>query len=70
MAPCPWHRLMPTGGVDVTEESISSWIRAGAVAVGMGSKLITTQALKDKNYNSIAEKAAQCIDWVKQSRVK
>ncbi|MBI9049175.1 MAG: bifunctional 4-hydroxy-2-oxoglutarate aldolase/2-dehydro-3-deoxy-phosphogluconate aldolase [Anaerolineaceae bacterium] len=70
MAPCPWHRLMPTGGVDATEESISSWIKAGAVAVGMGSKLITAQALKEKNYDSIAAKAAQCIDWVKKARIK
>ena len=23
MAPCPWHRLMPTGGVDATEASVS-----------------------------------------------
>ena len=30
MAPCPWHRLMPTGGVDATEASISEWIKAGA----------------------------------------
>ena len=39
MAPCPWHRLMPTGGVDATEASVSEWIKAGAAAVGMGSKL-------------------------------
>ena len=38
MAPCPWHRLMPTGGVDATEASVSEWIKAGAAAVGMGSK--------------------------------
>jgi 2-dehydro-3-deoxyphosphogluconate aldolase / (4S)-4-hydroxy-2-oxoglutarate aldolase len=30
MAPCPWHRLMPTGSVDATESSVTEWIKAGA----------------------------------------
>ena len=47
MAPCPWHRLMATGGVDATEASISEWIKAGAAAVGLGSKLISRQAVKE-----------------------
>jgi 2-dehydro-3-deoxyphosphogluconate aldolase/(4S)-4-hydroxy-2-oxoglutarate aldolase len=68
MAPCPWHRLMPTGGVDATEASLSEWIKAGAAAVGMGSKLITTQAVKDKDYDGIAKKASACIGWIKDAR--
>lgn len=35
----PAMRFMPTGGVDPTEESISSWFDAGVSAVGLGSKL-------------------------------
>lgn len=68
MAPCPWHRLIPTGGVDATEASIGAWIKAGAAAVGMGSKLITAQAVKDKDYDGIAEKVANCIGWIKETR--
>ena len=68
MAPCPWHRLMPTGGVDSTEASISAWIKAGAAAVGLGSKLISSQAVKDKDYAGIASKTAQCIAWVRSAR--
>ena len=70
MAPCPWHRLMPTGGVDATEASVSEWIKAGAAAVGMGSKLITAQAIKEKDYDGIAKKASECIGWIKKARVK
>jgi 2-dehydro-3-deoxyphosphogluconate aldolase/(4S)-4-hydroxy-2-oxoglutarate aldolase len=70
MAPCPWHRLMPTGGVDATEASIGEWIRVGAAGVGMGSKLITAQAVKDQDYDGIANKVSQCIDWVKNARTK
>ena len=68
MAPCPWHRLMPTGGVDATEANITEWIRAGAAAVGMGSKLVSKQAVKDKDYNSIAKKVSDCIGWIRKAR--
>ncbi|MFH1523762.1 MAG: bifunctional 4-hydroxy-2-oxoglutarate aldolase/2-dehydro-3-deoxy-phosphogluconate aldolase [Chloroflexota bacterium] len=68
MAPCPWHRLLPTGGVDATEASIGEWIKAGAAAVGLGSKLISAQAVKDKDYDDVAAKTTQCIAWVKAAR--
>jgi len=70
MAPCPWHRLMPTGGADSTEASVSEWIKAGAAAVGMGSKLITKQAISDKDYDGIAKKASDCVGWIKKARAK
>ena len=69
MAPCPWHRLLPTGGVDATEASIGEWIKAGAAAVGLGSKLVSAQAVKNKDYDGIAALTAQCIKWVKTCQV-
>jgi 2-dehydro-3-deoxyphosphogluconate aldolase/(4S)-4-hydroxy-2-oxoglutarate aldolase len=68
MAPCPWHRLMPTGGVDATEASIGEWIKAGAAAVGLGSKLITARAVRDREYAGIEKKASDCIEWIKTAR--
>lgn len=68
MAPCPWHRLLPTGGVDATEASIAEWIKAGAAAVGLGSKLISGQAVKAKDYDGITAKTAQCVGWVQSAR--
>lgn len=35
----PHIKFMPTGGVDVTKESIDSWLAAGVTALGFGSKL-------------------------------
>jgi len=68
MAPCPWHRSLPTGGVDATESSIHEWIKAGAAAVGLGSKLISNQAVKDKDYDGITAKTVQCVGWVQSAR--
>ena len=68
LAPCPWHRLLPTGGVDATEASITEWIKAGAAAVGLGSKLVTAEAIKARDFDGIAAKVAQCIDWIQKAR--
>jgi 2-dehydro-3-deoxyphosphogluconate aldolase/(4S)-4-hydroxy-2-oxoglutarate aldolase len=68
MAPCPWHRLMPTGGVDATQSSISEWIKAGAAALGLGSKLISAQSVKEKDYTGVAAKTAQCLSWIQSAR--
>jgi 2-dehydro-3-deoxyphosphogluconate aldolase/(4S)-4-hydroxy-2-oxoglutarate aldolase len=56
--------------VDATEASVSDWIKAGAAAVGMGSKLVSAQAVKDKDFDGIAKKTSECIGWIKQARAK
>ena len=45
MGPMPWTRIMPTGGVEPTEESLRKWFGAGIVACGIGSNLITKELL-------------------------
>jgi len=43
--------FLVTGGVDATEQSIMSWLKAGAAGVGLGSKLITKTVLANKEYD-------------------
>lgn len=38
--PCPWLRLMPSGGVTADEANLRAWFEAGAHCVGMGSHLV------------------------------
>ena len=68
LAPCPWTSIMPTGGVDATEESISSWFDAGVVCVGLGSKLITKQLVADGDFEGIAKKVTQVRRWIDEVR--
>lgn len=42
LGPSPWSRLMVTGGLKPTAESLRPWLDAGAVAVGMGEALLGT----------------------------
>jgi 2-dehydro-3-deoxyphosphogluconate aldolase/(4S)-4-hydroxy-2-oxoglutarate aldolase len=68
LGPCPWSRLMPSGGVDATKESISSWIKAGAVAVNMGSNLIVKDFVKAGDFEAIKKRVESCIQWVREAR--
>jgi 2-dehydro-3-deoxyphosphogluconate aldolase/(4S)-4-hydroxy-2-oxoglutarate aldolase len=63
--PMPWTRIMPTGGVDATEESIRAWFEAGAACVGIGSKLITKELVAAGDFEGISNKVAQVLAWIK-----
>ena len=60
--------FMPTGGVEVDRENIAGWFKAGVCAVGMGSKLITKQAMENRDYEKITELTRQAIDIIKGVR--
>jgi len=62
--PIPYAVMMPTGGV--TLENTGEWIKAGAVAVGVGGNL--TAGAKKGDYNSITQLAKQFIDEIKKAR--
>lgn len=65
--PMPHIPLMPTGGVDV--HNTGDYIRAGAVAVGVGSTLVNTKnTLTEEYLNNMKEKAAQFTKEVRKVR--
>jgi 2-dehydro-3-deoxyphosphogluconate aldolase/(4S)-4-hydroxy-2-oxoglutarate aldolase len=63
-APQPWTKIMPTGGVDTSHENLKSWFDAGATCVGMGSKLITEEIIKNQNYTLLKEKVREVINTI------
>lgn len=63
--PIPYAPLMPTGGVNV--ENAADWIRAGAVAIGVGGDL-TKEGLAKGDYSLIAKKAEAYIKAVREAR--
>jgi 2-dehydro-3-deoxyphosphogluconate aldolase/(4S)-4-hydroxy-2-oxoglutarate aldolase len=68
LGPCPWAKLMPTGGIDVTRESISAWIRAGAAALGIGSKLISKEVVNSGNSEVLTKNVEKCLWWIEEAR--
>ncbi len=63
--PIPYAPLMPTGGVNV--ENAADWIRAGAVAIGVGGDL-TKEGLAKGDYSLITKKAEAYIKAVREAR--
>ena len=57
-----------TGGVDTSEESISSWFKAGVCAVGLGSKLITKEILNNKDYKLITSSAKDILNIISKEK--
>ncbi len=55
LAPMPHLKLMPTGGVSLT--NAGDWLKAGACAVGIGSALLDDKAIKEENYLKLTENA-------------
>lgn len=60
--------FMPTGGVELTKESIGGWFKAGVCAVGMGSQLISASVMEGKKYAELTEATKQAIAIVNASR--
>ena len=65
-APLPQVKLMPTGGV--TLDNAGDWIRAGAVAVGVGSALLDGKAIDSGRFDIIAANARRVVASVAAAR--
>lgn len=55
LAPMPFLRLMPTGGV--TPENVAQWFAAGVVAVGLGSALVDAKLVEAGDFATITQRA-------------
>ncbi len=66
--PCAWAELMPTGGVSPTQENLRTWFEAGAVCVGMGSKLISKPLVEQKDYATLQQNVRTTVDLIQAIR--
>lgn len=63
-APMPWSKLMITGGVEPSQENLTSWMKAGAYCVGMGSKLFPKEQIEQKNWKYISDKCREALSYI------
>jgi 2-dehydro-3-deoxyphosphogluconate aldolase/(4S)-4-hydroxy-2-oxoglutarate aldolase len=64
--PLPQVELLPTKGVDF--KTAPMFIKAGAIAVGTGSALVSKALMANKDYVTIAENAVQFIRIIRDAR--
>ena len=67
-APLPHLKLMPTGGVSLT--NAGDWLRHGAVAVGVGSALLDKKAIAEGDYARLTENARTLVQSIAEARAE
>jgi 2-dehydro-3-deoxyphosphogluconate aldolase / (4S)-4-hydroxy-2-oxoglutarate aldolase len=67
-APCPWIRIMPTGGVEGTEENLKAWFKAGARCVGIGSQLFKKDWIASGDYTQITNETNRILTIIQKIR--
>ncbi|MBK8019972.1 MAG: bifunctional 4-hydroxy-2-oxoglutarate aldolase/2-dehydro-3-deoxy-phosphogluconate aldolase [Chloroflexi bacterium] len=68
LAPRPWSRLMPTGGVTPEEDNLRTWFEAGVACVGMGSRLIRSDWIGAGNYEAMAALTRTTLEAIARIR--
>jgi 2-dehydro-3-deoxyphosphogluconate aldolase/(4S)-4-hydroxy-2-oxoglutarate aldolase len=66
--PLPQLKLMPTGGVSL--DNAGDWIRAGAVAIGVGTALVDAKLVAAGDFAALTERAARFVEAVRAARGK
>jgi 2-dehydro-3-deoxyphosphogluconate aldolase/(4S)-4-hydroxy-2-oxoglutarate aldolase len=60
----PDLQLMITGGVEPNEKNLSAWFNAGAMCVGMGSQLFTSELMAQQNWRELELRVRSVLDIV------
>jgi|AntRauTorcE11897_2_1112592.scaffolds.fasta_scaffold00008_67 2-dehydro-3-deoxyphosphogluconate aldolase/(4S)-4-hydroxy-2-oxoglutarate aldolase len=55
--PLPQIPIIPTGGVSL--DNAAAFFEAGAVALGVGSAIVDSEAIEDGNFNALTEAASE-----------
>tara|TARA_Y100000385_G_C13102480_1_gene645433 strand:- start:3762 stop:4430 length:669 start_codon:yes stop_codon:yes gene_type:complete len=66
--PQPWTSVMPTGGVSPDRENLKGWFDAGVTCVGMGSKLITKEIIKKRNFRILESNILGTLNIISELR--
>ena len=66
LAPMPHLKLMPTGGVSLT--NAGDWLKAGACAVGVGTALLDKKAIDSENYKALTDNAMILMESIAKAR--
>ena len=64
--PFPWSSVMPTGGVDTSEENLAAWFKAGVTCVGVGSQLITKDIIEKGDFQKLTEECKKALEIIRK----
>jgi 2-dehydro-3-deoxyphosphogluconate aldolase/(4S)-4-hydroxy-2-oxoglutarate aldolase len=65
-APLPHLRIVPTGGVDVS--NVADFLNAGCAALGVGGSLVSAKILQEANWSELTRRATEFVRAANQAR--
>jgi 2-dehydro-3-deoxyphosphogluconate aldolase/(4S)-4-hydroxy-2-oxoglutarate aldolase len=65
-APLPHLRMVPTSGIDV--HNVGDFLKAGCVAVGVGSQLVSSKILQESNWPELTSRARAFVNAARAAR--
>lgn len=63
LAPLPFLKVMPTGGIGA--DNLKSYLDAGAVGVGIGGSLVPAKAVQNGDWQVLTNGAKECVAALK-----
>lgn len=68
--PCPWTRVMPSGGVTLNENNLTDWFNSGVECVAIGSQLFSKEIMQEGNMELLKERISWILQTIQKIRKK
>ncbi len=66
--PCPWTKVMPSGGVTQDENNLREWFKSGVECVAIGSQLLSKEIMEEGNMLLLQERVSWLLETIKNIR--
>jgi 2-dehydro-3-deoxyphosphogluconate aldolase/(4S)-4-hydroxy-2-oxoglutarate aldolase len=66
LSPLPQVKLLPTGGVSLS--NVAQFIKAGATAVAAGGSLVDKKAVAERDFARLTEMAGNFVKAIREAR--
>ncbi|MBC7849703.1 MAG: bifunctional 4-hydroxy-2-oxoglutarate aldolase/2-dehydro-3-deoxy-phosphogluconate aldolase [Chitinophagaceae bacterium] len=66
--PCPWTKLMPSGGVTLDENNLAAWFKSGVECVAIGTQLFSKEIMQEGNMKLLEERVGWLLSTIAKIR--
>ena len=66
--PCPWTKVMPSGGVTMDENNLREWFSSGVECVAIGSQLFSKEIMQEGNMGLLQERIEWLLETIRKIR--
>jgi 2-dehydro-3-deoxyphosphogluconate aldolase/(4S)-4-hydroxy-2-oxoglutarate aldolase len=66
--PCPWTRVMPSGGVTMEENNLREWFNSGVECVAIGSNLFSREIMNEGRMDLLEQRIQWLLETIRKVR--